>query len=168
MELSGLFANPGPTSFIQVITGIVEALGDRESRPQPKSSTPTRRHRVYLTTQQMDELVAAYQAGATTKELASEYRIHRHTVSIYLRRRGEPRRHQPMGSEEVVLAGKLYESGLSLAKISERLGPAPNTIRRVLMAEGVEMRDCQGGPSDETMSDSGKGRLLPKPRQSKR
>jgi len=92
----------------------------------------------------MDEMVAAYQVGATTKELASEYRIHRDTVSIYLRRRGEPRRHEPMGPEEVALAEKLYESGLSLVKISERLGPAPNTIRRVLMAEGVEMRDCRG------------------------
>jgi hypothetical protein len=98
--------HPGPTSFIQLITGIVEALGDKESRPRPKSSTPTRRHRVYLTAQQVDEMAAAYQAGATTKELASEYGIHRHTVSIYLRRRGEPRRHEPMGSEEVALARK--------------------------------------------------------------
>ncbi len=148
LELSGLFANPGPASFMQVIQPIVKTLGTRQGKRDAVRGTSGRRHRVHLSAQQTDDLVAEYQSGTTTKEIAAIYGIHHTTVSIYLKRKGVALRYKVMSPKQVTEARDLYESGLSLAKISDQLGlgPSHNTIRRELMAEGVKMRDEHGRP----------------------
>ena len=80
MELSGLFANPGPTSCIQVIRPIVKSLDKPQPRPQVHSAPPKVRRKVHLTTAQMQGLVASYLCGSTTVELAGKYGIHHTTV----------------------------------------------------------------------------------------
>ena len=145
MEASGLFANPGPTSFMQVIGPIVKALGEPETASRPDPPARTHRSRTHLSQQDMDDLVAGYKSGATTKELSAIFGIHHHTVSIYLKRRGVALRYKVMRPEQIALARQLYESGLSLAKVADQLGPSHNTIRaELLVAAGVEMRDSHG------------------------
>jgi IS30 family transposase len=47
----------------------------------------------------------------------------------------------PVEIEQVV---ELYRSGLSIAKVSQKLGRAQSTIWRTLLKAGVEMRPREG------------------------
>ena len=38
----------------------------------------------------------------------------------------------------------LYESGLSLAEVGDRVGTSPGTVHRHLLISGVQMRDSHG------------------------
>ena len=51
-ELSGLFANPGPASFMQVIRPIVKILGSKEGKAPPNTHVPERRHHIHLSERQ--------------------------------------------------------------------------------------------------------------------
>jgi transposase-like protein len=92
----------------------------------------------------MQDLVASYLCGSTILELAAQHEISRTTVSKYLKQRGVPIRLKPLPEHDVALAIDLYQSGLSTARVAERIGCAPNTIRSELLAAGVEMRDVHG------------------------
>ena len=58
--------------------------------PKPASSTVKQRQR-RLQPDEIDQLVAAYQAGASTYGLADQFGITRHTVAAHLNRRGVER-----------------------------------------------------------------------------
>jgi hypothetical protein len=55
-------------------------------------------------------------------------------------------RHQPVGTfaEEVREGARLYQSGLSLAAVGEKLGFNKQTVRKYLVAAGVTMRPSRG------------------------
>ena len=144
VELSGLFANPGPASFMQVIRPIVKILGSGEPQDRATSAPIGRRHKTHLSPSQIRDLAARYRSGATMKELAAECGIHQTTVSTYLKKAGVAIRLKAMSSSDIALAKQLYLSGLSLMAVSNRIGRAPNTIRSELIADGVQMRDCHG------------------------
>ena len=77
-------------------------------------------------------------------ELAAQHDIHYTTVSKYLKQRGIAIRLKSLGMHEKSLAVELYRSGLSTARVAERIGCAPNTVRAELLAAGVRMRDTRG------------------------
>ncbi len=93
-----------------------------------------------LTDAQVAELVAAYVAGADTSELSERFRIHRRTVVAHLVRQSVPLRRRGLASEHVTEAVQLYQSGSSLSDIGLRFGASAGTVRRVLIAHGVDMR----------------------------
>ena len=144
VELSGLFANPRPTSFMQVIASVVKVLDKGESPKRPKSAPPKSRRKIHLTESQMQDLVASYLCGSTILEIAAQHDVCRTTVSKYLKQRGVAIRLRSLGTNDVALAIGLYGSGLSVARVAERIGCAPNTVRSELLAAGVEMRDRHG------------------------
>ena len=53
------------------------------------------------------------------------------------------RQHSP-GDKLIDLMVRLYESGLSLAMVENRVGASPGTVRRYLLIHGVQMRDSHG------------------------
>jgi transposase-like protein len=144
VELSGLFANPRPTSFMQVIGSVVKVLDEGEAHKRSETARPKVRRKVHLSEAQKQDLVASYLLGTTTVELAVRYEIHYTTVSKYLKQRGVAIRLKSLREIEKVLAVDLYRSGLSVAKVADRIGCAPNTIRSELRAAGVQMRDTHG------------------------
>jgi hypothetical protein len=144
VELSGLFANPRPTSFMQVVASVVKALEKGEARKRPDHAPPRGHRKIHLTADQMQDLVARYLCGSTTVELAAQYDIHYTTVSKYLKDRGVATRLKSLPKHDVTLAIDLYRAGHSTARVAERIGCAPNTIRASLLAAGVEMRDSLG------------------------
>ncbi len=87
----------------------------------------------------MDELIAAYLDGERIEDLASQYGVHRSTVMAKLRRAGVPR-YSGWTEEITKEARDLYEAGLTITEISERMGRARTTIGNHLRAAGVEMR----------------------------
>ena len=129
---------------MQVIASVVKVLDKGESPKRPKPAPPTSRRKVHLTEAQMQDLVASYLCGTTILELAVLHNICRTTVSKYLKQRGVAIRLKSLPEHDVALAVDLYRAGLSMARVAERIGCAPNTIRAELLAAGVRMRDNHG------------------------
>ena len=105
---------------------------------------PIRQRQKRLTDRQVLLLKDRYREGATVYQLAQEFDISRHTVSERLKKAGITMRGQSPGSELIDLMVKLYESGLSLADVRNRVGTSPGTVRHYLLTRGVQMRDSHG------------------------
>ena len=88
--------------------------------------------------------MAGYQAGITLQELGAAFGLHRTTVSGILKRAGVNVRYRSLGSKDIELAIELYESGLSLVKVADRLSCNGGTVWRAFKQQGVVTRDCQG------------------------
>jgi predicted transcriptional regulator len=89
-------------------------------------------------------MVEAYEAGATTTQLRQQFSVSQDTVVRLLRRHGVVTRHKGLSDSDLQQARELYESGLPVAKVGEKLGRAPSTVRRALVQAGVEMRPRGG------------------------
>ena len=105
---------------------------------------PAQRTARQLREPEIQELVAAYQAGATLQQLAERFRITPQTVSVRLKREGITPRWRRLTDADADEAVRLYAQGLSLARVGERLGFSADTVRLQLMKHGVKMRDPQG------------------------
>jgi DNA-binding CsgD family transcriptional regulator len=77
-------------------------------------------------------------------ELAKEFGIDRHTVSIRLKQQQVIMRLQPLAVEAVNEIVRLYESGLSMAKVGERVDVSADSVLNYLRSRGVETRHPQG------------------------
>ncbi|WP_459986867.1 hypothetical protein, partial [Nocardioides sp. AN3] len=85
---------------------------------------------IRLNETQLNRLVAGYEGGATVFELAAEFGIGRNTVALQLKGAGVTMRrsgHTPTDAE-VDETVRLYKSGLSLAKMGQRLGFVARTV----------------------------------------
>jgi hypothetical protein len=76
--------------------------------------------------------------------LAARFPIHPSTVSKLLKRQGVVRSARMLNSIQVSRAIELYQRGLSLANVADRLRCCPGTIRNALEAAGIERRDSHG------------------------
>lgn len=97
-----------------------------------------------LETSEIQRLEQAYESGATLRELAREFQIHRTTAADLLERAGIARRGKGPCDSELQRAIRLYRKGHSTARIGEVLGFSAETIRQQLLASGVRVR----GPHD--------------------
>ncbi|MGN7970195.1 helix-turn-helix domain-containing protein [Microbacterium sp. 22296] len=88
-----------------------------------------------------DEVAARYEAGDTTTQLAKEYGVAKSTIIGILRERKVVVRRQPLPSEQVNEAARLYESGLSLSQISAQLSVNQETMRTAIIRAGVALRE---------------------------
>jgi hypothetical protein len=97
-----------------------------------------------LAPDQVQELIAGYQAGATVYELGAQFSIERRTISNILHRHGVQMRRRGLSPDQVDEAVRLYESGWSLARIGRKLNVDPTTVHNQLRKRGVQMRDTHG------------------------
>ena len=97
-----------------------------------------------LTEAQVAEMRTKYQAGATVYELAAEFGCHRATVASRLERAGISMRLQSPLPEVVDEIVRLYESGLSLAKVGVQTGYGSSTVLNLLRKRGIQTRDTHG------------------------
>ena len=119
-----------------------------------KPLRPARRGRVpgfarQLEGQQVRELIADYQAGATVYQLGDEFGIDRRTVSEILHRHDVPMRRRGLAPQQIDEAVQLYGEGWSLARIGERMDVDPTTVLTRLRERGVRMRDTHGRERQE-------------------
>jgi DNA-directed RNA polymerase specialized sigma24 family protein len=105
---------------------------------------PIRQRQRRLTELQVKQMAARYHEGATVYELAKEFGIRRATVSERLKKAGVSMWFQPPGNELIDSMVGLYQSGLSLAEVGDRVGTSPGTVHRYLRIHGVQMRDSHG------------------------
>jgi len=115
---------------------LVATSGDHGQDPPIRQRQTQRR----LTAKQLQRLVAKYEAGASMKELAARWDLHRTTVAAQLRQAGIELRRQgipPAGLDEAV---RLYVDGWSCQRLAERYSCDAETVRQALKRAGVRLR----------------------------
>jgi hypothetical protein len=80
------------------------------------------------------------------KELASEFGIHRTSVSTDLTEHGVPVRCGGLDHEQAAEAVRLYEEGWSSGRLGERFNVSADTVLTVLRRAGASIRPWRGGP----------------------
>lgn len=113
---------------------------ERASIADPDTAERRQRPHAALSDDQVDQMVALYQDGATVYELADRFKCHRQTVSRRLRSRGVRMRLTGMLPEQVEEAQRLYESGMTLKAVSAAVGVSRNHVRDHLVDAGVRLR----------------------------
>jgi hypothetical protein len=94
-----------------------------------------------LEADQVRELIAGYEAGATVYQLGDQFGIERRTVSAILHREKVPMRRRGLSAGQINEVARLYQSGWSLARIGQKFNTTADTVRTRLLEVGVVMRD---------------------------
>jgi hypothetical protein len=120
-------------------------LTHTQSRPIGSDSTPRARfRRLSLTT--VGQIVSAYLAGVTIRQISRDLDMHRSTVDDCLKREGVKRPRQPVLSEaDLQSAEAAYRAGDSWVTIAKQFDVDPATIGYHLKRRGVPMRPRRGG-----------------------
>lgn len=121
----------------------------RKARSDKPASSGVRRTaaasgRAKLNVRERTEITERYAAGERVTDIATSLSLSKYTVINWLNRAGVERRSRGMSEAQIDEALRLYESGLSLARIGGRLPFSPQTIRLALQKRGVRMRDPHG------------------------
>ena len=138
----GRLANPVfPERSLEQLT---ELAADLERHSYPRSEPQPSVKLSLLTPGDKANLVAAYREGATAAALAKRYGLSKGTVLNLLDRNHVAKRRRPPSIETLKQATLLYEHGLSLAAIAERLDVPQSTLRRHLKKKGMVLRPRGG------------------------
>ena len=144
MDLGGTYYNTKPQ--VEALETLLGKLPDpTKPIPLPVDRPKPRRAR-QLDADQVQELIAAYLAGATVYELGDRFGIERRTVSNILHRHDVPMRRRGLTTEQVDHAVHLYNLGWSLARVGGHLGVDHTTVLAKLRERGVPTRDSHGRP----------------------
>jgi uncharacterized protein (DUF433 family) len=111
------------------------ATGHQQHPPARRRQTQRR-----LTAEQVQQLVTDYEGGASMKELAARWSLHRTTVAAQLRQAGVRLRRQGLPADHMDEATRLYGDGWSLQRLLERYGCDAETVRQALKRAGVRLR----------------------------
>jgi AraC-like DNA-binding protein len=116
-------------------------VGPREEKG--RLSNPAQRR---LSPIDIDDLISAYQAGATISQLAVEFGIHRTTVAGHLDRHGVARHNEQRVWDDQILrqAAELYATGLSLADVADQFGIDAQTVANRFRRAGLPVRSRRG------------------------
>ena len=98
----------------------------------------------FLTDAEVDELVAAYEAGATLRGLAKQFHIHRLTAAAHLARRGVPVRRVGLDSAQSKEAARLYQA---VGRSCSWAAGSRWTHRPCI--EPSHVRECRSGQVDD-------------------
>ncbi|GAB3001990.1 hypothetical protein GCM10017788_77930 [Amycolatopsis acidiphila] len=144
MDLGGAYYNP--KDQVRTLERLREKLPNLDA-PEPTEARPDRPRRArQFDSDQVERLIAAYQAGATVYQLSDRFGIERRTVSNILHRHGVPMRRRGLSPGQVDEAIHLYNLGWSLARVGDHLGVNHTTVLNKLRERGVPTRDSHGRP----------------------
>lgn len=90
--------------------------------------------------EEIARLVTGYRAGATARELAGEFGIHRKTVTAHLRREGVAIRSRGLQPSEVDEAARLYGQGWSTVRLGKKFAVSNHTVSAALRNAGIPIR----------------------------
>jgi hypothetical protein len=144
VDLRGTYYNT--KTQVEALETLLRKLPDPTTPAPPPLDRPKPRRARQLDTDQIQKLIAGYQARATVYELGDRFSIDRRTVSTILHRHGVDMRKCGLSPNQVDDAIHLYNSGWSLAKIGEHLSVDPTTVLNQLRKRGIPTRDTHGRP----------------------
>lgn len=147
MDLAGCFSNrrkPLDTLIRRVLKGSKRPVSRPAREPIVDERGPvaedSEQSQTRLNASNRAALVAAYAEGAPVKVLAKRFGVHRTTVMEIARRAGIDRRRPGLSKSGRVEATRLYESGLSLARVAAKLGVSDDSVREAVIACGGIIR----------------------------
>ncbi|WP_411157172.1 helix-turn-helix domain-containing protein [Nocardia farcinica] len=95
---------------------------------------------------EVQKLVAQYEAGASIADLARAFGVHTQTVGTHLKRQGvEKRGAFQLSREQAELAVNLYADGWSTIEIARHFDISTNAARLTLVRAGVTLRSSTEG-----------------------
>lgn len=144
MEVRGPYSNI--KDQFRALEELLERLPSLDTPEPPSIKLDRPRRARQLGSEQVVQLIADYQSGATVYELGDRFGIERRTVSNILHRHGVPMRRRGLSEDQIDKAVQLYNQGWSLARISARMDVDKWTVRQRLFERGVKIRDPQGRP----------------------
>jgi Zn-dependent peptidase ImmA (M78 family) len=92
----------------------------------------------------LGEAERRYRDGEILRAIAGDLGVSRQRLAERLRERGVRLRGEKPSSEQVREMCLRYEQGESLARIGERLGFNPSSVRVCLLRAGMALRDPHG------------------------
>ena len=140
VEVMGCLSNPTVNRSFHALLDLLDQQGGLPVGPSFASGQgfvsgrrkwqPPRR----LSSEEVARLVARYEVGAKVRELASEFGVHKHTVSAHLARQGIPTRIGGRVIDEATALEiiRLYAGGQTMDQIAAELGVAQSTVSRSL------------------------------------
>jgi len=144
VDLGGAYSNT--KDQVRALEELREKIPSLDT-PEPTSIKRDRPRRArQLGIDQIEQLIADYQSGATVYELGDRFGIERRTVSNILHRRGVPMRRRGLSPEQVDDAVHLYNLGWSLARVGQHLDVNHTTVLNKLRERGVPTRATHGRP----------------------
>jgi hypothetical protein len=90
------------------------------------------------------DIIAKYECGASTKQLAGQYGLSKSRKSAGLRTHGVTLRRQGLTDQPVIEAANFYTADRSLAWLAVRYSVSPMTVSRALRHHGVTLRPRPG------------------------
>jgi|GEM_PF-1910319 len=95
----------------------------------------------HLSGEEIAQLIADYQSGKSTNQLAHEYGCNRHTIANQLKKHGiKVSRSKIRSGEAVHRIIALYENGKLIAEIAKQYEVSESAINRLLHENGVRIR----------------------------
>ncbi|MGH3996501.1 MAG: hypothetical protein ACRDTJ_03440 [Pseudonocardiaceae bacterium] len=143
VDLGGTYYNTKPQ--VEALETLLRKL-PAPTTPAPPVGRPKPRRARQLDADQVQELIAGYQAGATVYELGARFSIDRRTVSNILRRHDVPMRRRGLSPAQIDDAIHLYHLGWSLARVGQHLDVDHTTVLTKLRERGIPTRDTHGRP----------------------
>ncbi len=119
-------------------------LENRRSRTPEPVRPPSKTRKRHLKQSEIDDIVAKYDAGATSNQLVAATGLAKETILRLLHQHGAAIRRQGLSTLDVTQAAALYRDGRSLAWIGNLYGVSHTTVRAALIKLGVMMRDSHG------------------------
>jgi hypothetical protein len=144
VELIGTYSKQ--RSLREKYADLLRRIQEASPRSPLLDGTPEpRQHKRSLSPDDLTDITARYESGASTQQIASRYRISKSRVSAVLREHGIKLRRQGLTDEQAREATNLYHAGHSLAWIAKRFGGiSPSTVARVLQQQDVALRPRPG------------------------
>lgn len=137
VDIVYLCSNKSATSVAAAqLRQISASIGDSVRSSEPRVKRPWNR----LSDADRAAVATRYEAGETSTALATDYGVAKSTILGILRSSCVVVRRQPLTSEQVSEAARLYKSGLSLSQVARRLQVNQETMRVAILETGLKLR----------------------------
>lgn len=138
---------------VSKLQSLLRKLPELDASVKSPTERPKPGRARHLDDEQVKQLIAGYEAGATVYQLGEQFGVNRRTVGKILGRHGVATRRRILAPEQIVEAVRLYEAGWTLSLISERMDVNPTTVWKRLRERGVKMRLPGRSSAGETVRD---------------
>lgn len=136
------FARPlHPDKSLEELQQLLLAVENSE----PRSAAGTRARAINterkLGDERVAELLIRYTEGASAHAMSQEFGIATANVMRLVRKHGLGVHERLPSSEIITKAAELYESGLSLQRVADKVKVPKSTIRKALLNAGLTLRE---------------------------
>jgi hypothetical protein len=151
VEVMGRYSNHADEG--ERLRRLLQTVPEGAETPTPRTIKRVLRR---LTHPETEQLLAAYTADASQRQLARDFKIHSQTVAAVLDRGGVGRRDGGLHGDRLDLAIRLYRSGESLRAVGDRLNVNAETVRRYLNEAGEPLRQRPGCKTSTSENERGR------------